>query len=139
MNGIFSLIFLCFCMNLINVCNAADIYDQVYHHSQYATGMELSFKDKFNLHHAFVIEKSKWMFGIVSFKMDESFNGKLNQPFFVNIEINNFFFNNIVSERAVIIAAMYEIERLSCIRFVAHDPGHGPNYVMIKKGKEGEG
>lgn len=89
MNGIFSLIFVCFCMNLINVCNA-----QAYDHSQYATDMELSFKDQFNLHHAFVIEKSKWMFGIVSFKMDEAFNCKLNQQFFVNKEINNFIFNN---------------------------------------------
>lgn len=37
------------------------------------------------------------------------------------------------AETAIIIDAMYMVEIASCIRFVAHDPSHGPNYVLIMK------
>lgn len=36
---------------------------------------KLSFKDIFNLHHAFVIEDWKWEYGQISFKIDKTFDG----------------------------------------------------------------
>lgn len=72
---------MCFCINLINVCNATVSKDEVdvdvYYDDSEIDSM--SEKDKFNLHHAFVAEKLKWKYATISFKIDKAFSGKLTE------------------------------------------------------------
>lgn len=82
MNLTFSLFFVCIFVHLIDLCNSTVLSDAlldkfVAYQSNYALS-EWSEKDKFNLHHAFVIEELKWKFGLIPFKIDENFNGKDN-------------------------------------------------------------
>lgn len=44
--------------------------------------------------------------------------------------------NNLDDDIYKMLLAMYEIENSSCIRFAAHDPIYGPNYVMIQEETE---
>ncbi|XP_037025219.1 zinc metalloproteinase nas-6-like isoform X3 [Bradysia coprophila] len=115
MDSQLKVIFVCFIVNSIIVCNVstvdANVLDNsVYYHENDVSKM--SSKDIYNLHHGFVEEVFKWKDGQINFKIDKNFN---------DYEIDK------------ILAAMYEIERSSCIRFTAHDSSDGPDYVMIKK------
>lgn len=78
MNRVYVLVFMCFYINLmINVFNAnvySDISIPDYDENELN---ELTYKDKFNLHHGFVIEDRKWDSGIVNFKIDKNFSCKL--------------------------------------------------------------
>ncbi len=85
----FSLIFLCFFVNLIDLSNLTASNDESRDNLDIDEDIDpqsLSFKDKFNLHHAFVIEKEKWKDGLIFFKIDKNFSGK-----FVDISIEKIF------------------------------------------------
>lgn len=76
MNSKFNFIFVvCFVINVFIVSNVnANPFDGlvVYNDSVISP---LSFKDIFNMHHAFVIEYWKWENGLINFKIDKNFDG----------------------------------------------------------------
>ncbi|KAG4074785.1 hypothetical protein HA402_006424 [Bradysia odoriphaga] len=117
MNSKFNLISVGVVINLIKIFNVstvnANLLDSiVYYNDSEIREWGFSNKDMFNLHHSFVIEQSKWKDGQINFKIDKNFNDD---------EIDK------------ILEAMYNIELFSCVRFAAHDPRYGPDYVMIEK------
>lgn len=62
-------IFICLCIHINQLTCDTNL-----HNDEHEIQL-LSFKDKFNLHHAFVIEERKWRNGVVNFKIDKNFNG----------------------------------------------------------------
>ncbi|XP_037025222.1 astacin-like metalloprotease toxin 5 [Bradysia coprophila] len=116
MNSKFNLIFVCFLINLINVCIVSTVNTKLLDSLAYyneSSISKLSPRDRFNLHHAFVVEDNKWKNGRIGYQIDENFND---------------------DEKRKIFLAMTEIEVSSCIRFVRHDPSHNfSDYVMIMK------
>ena len=136
MNSKFGVIFISFVINVFNlfVVYANRLDSLVYYDDDAISDLQLSSKDIFNSHHAFVIEDSKWENGEIYFKIDKRFTGKKHEHFVPhhNPEIN---FLSMYTDYEIdqILDAMYDIESFSCVRFAAHDPRNGTDYAMIRK------
>ncbi|XP_037025215.1 astacin-like metalloprotease toxin 1 isoform X3 [Bradysia coprophila] len=119
MNSKFIRIFVCFVINVINVCNVftanTTLLDGLSYYNESVIS-KLSPRDRFNLHHAFVVEDNKWKNGRIGYEIDDKFHDR---------------------EKHKIYLAMAEIGLSSCVRFVRHDPSkYGSDYVMIIKDYE---
>lgn len=78
MNSKFNLILVYFAINLINVINVTavntNLLDSLAYYNE-STMQKMSSQDKFNLHHAFVIEYNKWKDGLIHYQIDDNFDG----------------------------------------------------------------
>lgn len=106
MNSKINSIFVCFVISLIIVLNIehtkadVDLLDNLIYYDDSEID-ELSFKDRSNLHHAFVIEESKWDDGQINFKIDKNFDGKTrNILCHIAIQHSTALFHNLFSRRS---------------------------------------